>query len=831
MSRAIRWLHLSDLHCGSGGGALRFQVYYELERSMRSMTDQLGPPDLILLSGDVANTGRWSDFEAATSFLQDLLSWLGFSFDDLPRRSDAPVIVPVPGNHDLLRPASDERGRYEILAALEDDGHVDDAAVLSKLWWEDREPSLVEPLFGAYKKWLLEVILPQLVRPSSVSHHISHFPGDLFVRIEPPGAFPLCVVGLNSAWRQVREGDFEHRLSIALEQFHAALPSSESGNPLDVFAGSRQALFLCHHPPSWLSSNAMRVFLETIFTPDRFALCLHGHMHEGRSEGVVISGGRPRYYYQAPALFGLEHYGTRNEARSFGYTWGSIDERGTVRVWPLVRAVVGGEAKFMPDPAFSSDDPKEGVQIRPIRTSETDRFPGPARLEASVRNYLQWLRDGPGRGSGGDWQKDVHTYYVNARGSTEPPPSSETSAPCDELAQVVLAALNERRSVALLGQFGTGKSWFVCACLCRQAEALLERKDAGPIPLLVDLKVFRRPAASILGSVFRRQTSLFDLVRREAWVRAFGESIVRAEELRLVQMFDDDRFLLFFDGLDEMRRSEALELLEELGGVNARTAHSPVLLTCRRDFFRTIAEEKRLSDLGFVLAYVWPWDREQLRRYAVRAHEVGALQATADEVLATVESRYGLQDLATRALLAAMLIHQWNEIEWRDEVSFSMPALYERHVERALSLWQGARAQILTMDQIRRCMEEVADLMFRADTRAVTAEEIDKYVAQRLGVKRFSAVAAELAGDLTSNAFLVRADADQGTKYAFCHASFCDFLVARRILRQVQGRDYSSLGALGRAKQYRTVIDEFLVPMLGPERAKTLVQSMTASTR
>jgi hypothetical protein len=57
-------------------------------------------------------------------------------------------------------------------------------------------------------------------------------------------------------------------------------------------AHSQSAGCTMHHPPTWLSPKASQRFKEEIYPPDRFLLCLHGHMHEGRSEAISQSGGK-----------------------------------------------------------------------------------------------------------------------------------------------------------------------------------------------------------------------------------------------------------------------------------------------------------------------------------------------------------------------------------------------------------------------------------------------------------------------------------------------------------------------------------------------------------
>jgi hypothetical protein len=137
------------------------------------------------------------------------------------------------------------------------------------------------------------------------------------VFLDLPDRPPVTVVGLNSAWVQYTNGDFDRRIELFTQQLHYALGDGAAGPPLDDLAG-RSNLLLMHHPPAWLSAKASQRFKEEIYPPDRFLLCLHGHMHEGRSEAISQSGGKFRYFFQAPSLFGLEHYGSSNETRAFG---------------------------------------------------------------------------------------------------------------------------------------------------------------------------------------------------------------------------------------------------------------------------------------------------------------------------------------------------------------------------------------------------------------------------------------------------------------------------------------------------------------------------------
>src|SRR4029079_12022461 len=108
----------------------------------------------------------------------------------------------------------------------------------------------------------------------------------------------------------------------------------------------------------------------------------------------------PRCYFQAPSLFGLEHYGTLQEDRLFGYAWATLSAAGEVRIWPLVHVRRGdGQGAFVHDTRFPED--RKGVRLRPgDRARGTGRAAGRGRGEArpavpaaDFRSYLSDLVD------------------------------------------------------------------------------------------------------------------------------------------------------------------------------------------------------------------------------------------------------------------------------------------------------------------------------------------------------------------------------------------------------------------------------------------------------
>ncbi|MDC0721623.1 SUMF1/EgtB/PvdO family nonheme iron enzyme [Nannocystis bainbridge] len=427
-ARPIRWLHLSDLHVGGRGEAQWWQVLEDFWRSLDIELGRLGAPDMVLLTGDLTNRGAREEFEQLTQFLESLLAKLPRAEDGLP-----PLIVPVPGNHDLARPVKREALTYRVLRDYElGRGDPDVAAVMDDLW-EASDASFIKPLFANYVEWFDHYVKPQAIRPG-VKLHASFFPGDFWLQVALPGRFPLGVIGLNSAWLQVHSGDYAEKLAVPVEQFQASLPRTAGHSPLTALTSVHRALLLMHHPRNWLSKSSRQDFDGSIYPGDRFVACLHGHMHEAGAVNLAHFGGAPRCFYQAPSLFGLEQYGTKHESRLFGYTWGQLESTGDLRAWPLRWLRKGdGVGAFERDPFFHWND-AGGVLLRKGdgRAYVPPRSSGPIAVSpaaasvgepAAILAYRTWLlrqRQGVeliGVG-GGDMQLDLDSVYVPLRVQT-----------------------------------------------------------------------------------------------------------------------------------------------------------------------------------------------------------------------------------------------------------------------------------------------------------------------------------------------------------------------------------------------------------------------------
>ncbi|MCP4664575.1 MAG: SUMF1/EgtB/PvdO family nonheme iron enzyme [bacterium] len=685
-SRPLRWLHISDLHLGCRGTELWWQVWEDFEKSIREMVARLGAPDLLLLTGDLTNRGRTKEFKIANRFLDALLKWL----------SDAggpePLIIPVPGNHDLIRPQGMDALPYRVFESYDQGADDKGVRMLDEKLWTDRDASFVKPLFKDYLTWLGRRIVPGLKQRGATVHR-SHFPGDLCVELEIPGTFPLCIVGLNSAWLQYSDAEFEGKLALPVPQFHAALPAARDSSPIEVFQRCRRALLLMHHPPGWLSKRARGIFRESIYEPRRFDLCLYGHMHEARTESVAISGGTPRHYFQAPSLFGLEDYGSANESRAMGYAWGSLSADGEVRIRPLERVTRGdGTGAFVHDHAFPEEP--DGVVIRSAqapRPAPGRKKPRPAELGA----YLEDLVDRTDRidvggisAAGkvkGALRPPIERLYTPLRSRAEPLRALGDAQDAARLAGdgglVGLAEVLPRFTRLLIeGQPGAGKTTFLrfAACMLARDALGIEGPEGGswsrhylglpapeqpPVPVLVriaDLVMMFEES----GTALRRDDCQRLLELLESWCAVNGHPVDQED---WGSLFEDGEAILLLDGLDEVAderlRSRVLAIFRDA----CRCWKCPIVVASRP------TQTAALREMGFHTTTIEPFSDAEIRifvdQWVAALHDAesaadlgGEGHRYRDRLLGAIMKRPRVRRLATNpVMLTCLCVVHWNE--------------------------------------------------------------------------------------------------------------------------------------------------------------------------
>jgi formylglycine-generating enzyme required for sulfatase activity len=574
---SFQWLHLCDLHQGQQGQSilwpnLRQALFEDLSR----LHDRAGPWDFVLFSGDLVQRGAAREYEV-------LDEALGRLWAHLASLGSRPLLLPVPGNHDLVRPREEDPARLVLENWWEREN-------IRRLFWEEPDSPYrrcVAEAFANYTAWWSASPLP---RPETPRQGI--LPGDLAHVFEKDG-LRLGVVALNSAWLQLGPGPVEGRLDLDPRQLHHLL----GGDPVVWFEDLDAALLLTHHATDTLHPRARLALQGEISPPDRFLVHFFGHMHEASGTTVSVGGAAARRLWQGASLFGLETLADGCTARSHGYTACRFRvERDEARLsfWPrLAIRHQAGHLHLVAHPGFSLEDGgalHERVALRrPLAAPVAPPGPGLSRL---AREYLAnsralWLAGATGLRAAEDLGGEDAFYHADLY----VPPSGgvlrrvAATRPPRIVGEGPLLAFLDAPRLLITGQPGSGRSLFLTRLAATLASLALGRQpDPGHGgPDAEALAALRRPDGSWPVPVFLEARTLAEAEASQPGPRSLllslAETLARGSGLEapssdaLREGLVRGEWLLLVDGLDEIAdpraRSAVLQRLRGLADPDA----------------------------------------------------------------------------------------------------------------------------------------------------------------------------------------------------------------------------------------------------------------------
>ena len=260
--RAISWLHISDVH-------MRPQDEWAQNIVMRAMCEDIaavrenGVADFILVTGDLAYSGKAEEYVLVASFLNDLSKASGVSKD---------CVFCVPGNHDI------DRERQTLCfrgarAALQDQNSTD--AFLGSPTAEDFQTLLQRE--ENYRKFQHDYFSKQDRTPTD--------DGLAYVAQLTIDGVRIAIVGLDSAWLANGGGEDHTKLLIGERQvMNAFTLANESEYPPHIVVA------MGHHPLHLLQDFDRRPILDRIESDCHFYHCGHLHDPEERPMGQSPSG-------------------------------------------------------------------------------------------------------------------------------------------------------------------------------------------------------------------------------------------------------------------------------------------------------------------------------------------------------------------------------------------------------------------------------------------------------------------------------------------------------------------------------------------------------------
>jgi len=358
----FNWLHLTDLHRGMNAQrSIWPNIEEEFYNDLTRLYDRCGPWDLILFTGDLVQKGDVGEFALLDKTLKRLNQ-------HLLRLDSKPVFLAVPGNHDLIRPTSDSPS---LRLLKEWATHPE----IQREFWLKPKCSYRKVVSNSFKNYVNWYDNHKLRRPKHFTPGL--LPGDFSATVKKEGV-SLGVIGLNSTFLQLTEGDYQGKLALDSSQLVGVC----GANFTDWFDKHDLCLFMTHHPPEWLTPESKEKLDGEIYPPGRFVAHLYGHMHEHRDYSISTGGEQSRRYWQACSLFGLESYGEKQKAdRRHGYIAGRIEIEGDVghiRLWPRVATRHrAGHWQIIRDPLSNLEIDEgtsaESFNLRRKVTDSTDR--------------------------------------------------------------------------------------------------------------------------------------------------------------------------------------------------------------------------------------------------------------------------------------------------------------------------------------------------------------------------------------------------------------------------------------------------------------------------
>jgi uncharacterized protein YjbI with pentapeptide repeats len=232
----------------------------------------------------------------------------------------------------------------------------------------------------------------------------------------------------------------------------------------------------------------------------------------------------------------------------------------------------------------------------------------------------------------------------------------------DSLDNYIDLWLKERGKVhiSLLGEFGTGKTWFCRHYAYRQLERYLKDPANERLPLLITLRSFAKAMSS-------------QQLINDALLEQYRLPFVGSAYEVFLEMNRRGKLLLILDGFDEMARQVDYQTVVDNFWELAKLVEegSKIILTSRTEYFRLAKESEKilageeygrrkivLTPPKFEVLYLEKFNEEQIRKVIIGRLGMENGSQIADRILKTSN----LAEMARKPLLIELLIAALDEV-------------------------------------------------------------------------------------------------------------------------------------------------------------------------
>jgi uncharacterized protein YjbI with pentapeptide repeats len=360
--------------------------------------------------------------------------------------------------------------------------------------------------------------------------------------------------------------------------------------------------------------------------------------------------------------------------------------------------------------------------------------------------------------------------------------------------------------LALLGEFGTGKSTFSRRLAATLAERFRESPSERRAPILLDL----RTMGSTVGTIESMVTAQYQQITGQGLML---DAFRRANA--------DGNLVLIVDGFDEMLAyTEPRQLLSNLRSIlDTGVGHAKLIITGRTNYFRdrpeaseaivgesanmlTSAASREMYDelrgRQARIRYLQMFNDTQMNHYLQQAlpntwRAVGQLLAT----------NAALGDLAQRPFLLNLMRESFPRLQDHESGTITLNDIYEAYA--AAWVDTDRNKQRFLGDHRAEVLDDLARALWDAPGATLHWRDLANRVSVMFA--QSSVDLQQLDAEIRTAGFLER---DAVGNYRFAHRSFLEFFVAASIRRGAEQNDPHALALQGRLTD--DVID-FLAPL------------------